>query len=181
MGAPVFTASDFLEAFQNLLPTGPVWPRDADAPASQFIGAMMKTYERLCARDAHLLVDAFPVAPVELLPEWESSLGLPDPCAGPSPTLEQRQRQVNARFIGRGGQSAAYFISVAAALGYTASVSIMTFSPSRFGRAFGLPFGGAQWSYVWQLITPSGPNDPALVCEITRLAPAHTVPLFKFT
>jgi uncharacterized protein YmfQ (DUF2313 family) len=43
-------------------------------------------FERLTARANNLLIDAFPGSTYELLPEWEATLGLPDPCAGEAPT-----------------------------------------------------------------------------------------------
>jgi uncharacterized protein YmfQ (DUF2313 family) len=194
VGAPTYTATDFANEFVALLPVGPMWPRDPDAPMVQFINALTPTYERICARDANLLVDAFPVSPVELLPEWEATLGLPDPCLGEAPTLEQRQQQVAARFIANGGQSQAYFISLASALGYT--ITITQFAPFRLGQPLGQPLYGVAWAHAWQVNAPTfvieyfalGHNqcgDPfaswgstVLQCEIERLAPAHTVVLF---
>jgi uncharacterized protein YmfQ (DUF2313 family) len=197
MGAPTYTAADFAASWLALCPVGPMWPRDVDAPMVQFINALTPTYERICARDANLLVDAFPVAPLELLPEWELTLGLPDPCAGPTPTLQQRQQQVAARFIASGGQSRPYFIQLAANLGYT--VTITEFAPFRAGRPCGQPCYGPPWIFAWQINAPTftvehfvaGHNsagDPltifgnaVLQCEIQRLAPAHTVVLFSYS
>lgn len=196
MGAPTFTAADFAGEFLALLPEGPMWPRDADAPMVQFIGALTPTYERICARDANLLVDAFPVQPVELLSEWEATLGLPDPCAGEVPTLQVRQQQVAARFIANGGQSQAYFVALAAALGYP--ITITQFTAFRCGQTLGQPLNGIGWAYAWQINAPTfvvdyfllGHNecgDPlalwgngVLQCELERLAPAHTVLIFNY-
>lgn len=197
MGAPVRTAADFAEEFLALLPTGPMWPRDPDAPMVQFVTAITPTYARICARDANLLVDAFPVEPVELLPEWETTLGLPDPCAGPSPTLQRRQQQVAARFVATGGQSADYFVSVAAALGYP--ITITQFAPFRVGRdRCGDPLRGPAWAFAWQVNAPTftveyfrvgqdAVGEPlaewgntVLQCELQRLAPGHTTLLFSY-
>jgi uncharacterized protein YmfQ (DUF2313 family) len=54
---------------------------------SQVLYGLAKSYERETARANNLLVDSFPLTTYELLPEWESSLGLPDPCAGVAPIL----------------------------------------------------------------------------------------------
>ncbi|WP_428492171.1 YmfQ family protein [Rhodopila sp.] len=197
MPAPIYTAADFLAGFQALLPTGPVWPRDADAVQTQVALALTGLYPGNAGRAANLLTDAFPVAPVELLPEWESTLGLPDPCAGPAPTLQVRQQQVNARFIAGGGQSVNYFVSVAAALGY--QITITQFTPSRFGQPFGQPFAGEDWAFAWQVNAPtfsithftfgrdtfgepfSSFGNTVLQCELQRLAPAHTTLLFSYS
>jgi uncharacterized protein YmfQ (DUF2313 family) len=196
-----YTDDDFLAGFLNLLPDGPVWPKQPtegeDAPVVvQASRALIKGYTRNAASAQALLQDAFPVAPVMLLPEWEETLGLPDPCAGASPSIQVRQQQVNARFVASGGQTVAYFIKVAASLGY--DITITTFAPSRFGRTFGSPFGGTDWAYAWQVNAPqftierftfgSGFGAPfaswgntVLQCELQRLAPAHTTLLFSYS
>jgi len=198
---PIYTDDDFLAGFLNLLPDGPAWPKapteGGDASVLvQASRALIKGYTRNTASAQGLLADAFPVAPVMLLPEWEATLGLPDPCAGTSPSIQVRQQQVNARFIASGGQSAAYFIKVAASLGY--DITITKFAPSRFGHPFGSPFGGVAWAYAWQVNAPqftidrlafgngfgaafSSWGNTVLQCELQRLAPAHTIVLFSYT
>jgi len=195
MPAPVYTDADYLAAMQALLPRGRAWPREAAAILTKVLGALAPTYTRQGARAVVLLADAFPVAPVELLPEWEATLGLPDPCAGPSPTIQQRQQQVAARFIAGGGQSVEFFVNFAATLGYP--ITITQFAPSRFGQPFGQPLGGEAWAHAWQVNAPTftverfafgrdGFGEPfvmwsnvVLQCEIQRLSPAHTTVLFE--
>jgi uncharacterized protein YmfQ (DUF2313 family) len=163
----------------------------------QALATLMPTYERQAGRAADLLTDIFPPDSVALLPEWEAALGLPDPCAGPNPTIEQRQQQVVARFAGGGGQSIAYFTQFAAALGYP--ITITEFAPARFGATtFGQPFCGPQWANVWQVNQPTFViqnaefghaefGDPfrswgstIVQCELQRLAPAHTLVIFSY-
>ena len=190
-----YSASDFLGAFQALLPVGAVWSRDPSSVQSRTLATLMPTWARLAARDENLLVDAFPATTVELLPEWEATLGLPDPCAGASPTLQERQAQVLARFANSGGQSAAYFIGYAANLGY--AISITQFAPAVAGRLrAGQPCYGRDWAFAWQVNVPGSVvtyfragqsaagepledwNNRVLECELRRIAPAHTVVLF---
>lgn len=195
-----YTDDDFLAGFLNLLPDGPVWPKTpaegSDAPVvAQVSRALIKGYTRNAASGQGLLKDAFPVAPVMLLQEWEATLGLPDPCAGESPSIQVRQQQVAARFVASGGQSRAYFIKVAAALGY--DITITPQAPSRFGRAFGAPFGGTDWAFTWQVNYPQFTITPlafgsqfgqpfatwgntVLQCELNRLKPAHTIIIWNY-
>ncbi|HEY2010521.1 MAG TPA: YmfQ family protein [Rhizomicrobium sp.] len=196
MTAPVFSAADFVSAMQALLPRGRAWPRDAGEVLTQTLNGFAPTFARSAARANALLSDAFPAGTFELLPQWEESLGLPDPCAGQAPTTDTRRAQVVARFTHDGGQSVAYFIDLAAALGYT--ITITQFAPSQFGRVFGSPFGGTPWAHAWQVnaaeFEPSqmtfgqafgGPfafwSNAVLECELRAAAPAHTTLLFSYS
>lgn len=196
MAAPSYSIADFAAALQALFPRGRAWPREPDAVQSVVIAALAPTVQRHHARANQLLVDAFPSSTLELLPEWEETLGLPDPCQGLSPTISQRRAQVVARFAGRGGQSVPYIVAYAANLGY--AITITQFAPSRFGRPFGLPMGGVAWAHAWQVNAPSvtfhqflfgtdafgSPfeffGNAVLQCELQRLAPAQSVLLFSF-
>ena len=108
MLAPNLTSADYLRAFQALMPRGRVWPRDQDAIQTQVLSGLTQIYSRQTGRSNYLLADSFPGTTYELLPEWESTLGLPDPCAGESPTVQQRRAQVVARLASGGGQSGLY-------------------------------------------------------------------------
>lgn len=197
MPAPVFSADDFLSAFQKLMPRGPVWQTDPNSVQAMLERGLVTTWSRLNQSDADLLRDAFPATAVELLPEWESALGLPDPCAGAAPTIEQRQRQVVARLTDRGGLSAARYIALAADLGYT--VTITTFSMSRAGemRAGDL-LAGPEANFTWRVNAPfetinyaragsmrAGDllgtfGNTVLECELTARAPAYTKVNFAY-
>ena len=210
MPAPLFGNTDFTGAILRLLPRGRVWPKapvfldavgtiDPDAPVQvKVMAALAPTYTRSGARAANLLVDAFPATTVELLPEWQSALGLPDPCVGASPLLSQEQGQVVARLTGRGkNQSVAFFINFAATLGYP--ITITQFAPFRAGRsAAGQPLCGSAWANAWQVNAPTFEVDyfaagdaageplatwgsTALQCELQRVAPAHTTLLFQYS
>jgi uncharacterized protein YmfQ (DUF2313 family) len=157
----------------------------------------MPSYVRNNASAAALVVDAFPSTTVELLPEWEQSLGLPDLCEAQPQTLQQRQAAVLARFVGAGGQTISYYTSVAAALGY--AVTITEFPTFRSGLSTsGSPCGDA-YANAWQVSAPtftvsyfrsgaSGSGEPlqtygntALQCTLRRLAPAHTTLIFSYS
>lgn len=200
MAAPQYTAADFAAALQALLPRGQVWQRDPDTAQAATIKALAQVYEQQTQRANQLLDDAFPLTTYELLPEWETTLGLPDPCAfdpvsGASPTVAVRRAQVAARVKAQGGQSAAYFIALALALGYP--ITITHFMPARTGilRA-GSRLNGEGWAHAWQInapafnvvnaaagaVTAGEPlaswNGTVLICEMNALKPAHTYIVF---
>ncbi|EIN02302.1 hypothetical protein WQE_04917 [Paraburkholderia hospita] len=197
MRAPIYTAADFLKAMQGLLPRGRVWPRDSDAVQTKVLSGLAPSYERSAARANYLLVDAFPATTYELLPEWESTLGLPDPCAGVAPSIAQRQAQVVARFVSIGGPTIQSLTKFAANLGYT--VTINQFMEARAGQTrAGDPCNGTAWSFAWQVTAPlntvtyaqagaAAAGDPltswgnsVLECEMKAVMPAHTIPIFTY-
>lgn len=136
-------------------------------------------------------VEAFPPTSVELLPDWEEVLGLPDPCLGANPVTAARQAAVAARLAATGGQSVPYYEALATNLG--ASISVTEYAPWRWGvDALWAPWRNATWAYVWLVTLNQGAafdfewgvsaywepfwqiaNGP-VQCEIQRLAPAHT-------
>lgn len=196
MLAPFFSNSDFLAAFQKLLPRGYAWPRDSDAVMTKFWSSMAPVYARQSQDSSNLLLDSPVFQLNQMLPEWEQTLGLPDPCAGASPSLAQRVAQVVAKLSIPGGQSVQYFIDLAETLGYP-GVTITEYSPAAAGRArCGDPCGGAPWAHVWLVTAPTLPvfyaecgisrcGDPLydlvgdeLKCTINRYAPAHTIVLY---
>lgn len=196
--APAYTAADYLSALQSLLPRGHAWPRAPDAVQTSALAGLTPIYARQNLRANHLLVDGFPTTTVELLPEWEATLGLPDPCAGPAPTLQGRRAQVVARFTATGGQSISYMKSFALSLGY--AIDITQFIPARAGilRA-GLPLCGNAFAHAWRVSTPlnssfafragmsmageplSSIGNAVLECELRKIAPAHTVVFFTYS
>lgn len=198
MSAPLYSAADYLAALQALMPRGRVWPRDTDAVQTRALSGLAPSYARQNARSNQLLVDAFPATTFELLPEWEETLGLPDPCAGPSPTIYARRAQVVARIQALGGQSVAYFIAYALALGYV--VTVTEFVPARIGLArAGQPLNGDAWAHAWQInaslhtvvraqvgIAVAGEplaywSNSVLECQLREVMPAHTVLIFSYT
>jgi uncharacterized protein YmfQ (DUF2313 family) len=196
MPAPQFSVDDYTSALQALLPRGRAWPRDTDAVQTQAIRGMAEAFERSGARGSQLLVESFPSTAYELLGEWESTLGLPG-IYGTSPTeTGDRQAQVVSALTDTGGQSVAYFVQLAARLGYT--ITITQFRPYRVGDPVGGPIYGVAWAFAWQVNAASNTVDDssvessvedvlatwsnvALQSIFEKFKPAHTVPIFSFS
>jgi len=192
MAGPLYSADDYKAALLTLLPRGRVWPKDPDVAQNAVMGGLAETFARLDGRAQSLLVDAFPPTTLELLPEWEASLGLPDPCEGPDQVLQQRRTQVVYRLVNTGGQSVAYFIGVLSRLGYE-NATITQFAPFRADvDCADRPLYGETWWSVWQINLPdlrvfefcadiSAADEPlisiandSVFCVIDQTKPAHT-------
>lgn len=186
------TSTDYYDLLLSLRPTGPAWPQDDD-----FLRAIADSLTRAHQRSLTLVEEADPRTTVELLAAWERNAGLPDPCSGPAETLRGRRAVLVQRLTSRGGQSRAFYIALAEALGYR--IRIFEYQPARAGVACaGDPMYGQDWSFVWRIHAPSttiayaragqmAAGEPLaswgntlLQCVIARTAPAHTLPIFSF-
>jgi uncharacterized protein YmfQ (DUF2313 family) len=195
---PTNTPEDYLAQFQKLLPRGRVWHRGWGWVQDADLLTLMPTWARLQTSLNGLIAAIFPCTPSPaMLPEWEATLGLPDPCIGPLDTIQARQSAVCAKFVGRGGQSLDYFIRLANSLGYDAE--IVQYAPFRVGfNRCGDPLYGESWAYAWSIIVQptsvvyfrtgvSAAGEPLrswgdkiLECLIRANAPAHTTPIFQY-
>jgi len=196
MSAPVFATQDYAHALQALMPPGRVWPRDTDSLQAKVLASFAPSFQRSGQAGLDLLVNAFPATALDLLPEWEATLGLPDPCAGESPTLQGRRQQVVARLAGSGGQSIPFFVAYAKLLGYAATVK--QYAPFRCGQSHaGDPLAGQDWAFTWAVDIPlqsityfragvsacgdaleNWGND-VLECELQAIKPAQSILLIQ--
>lgn len=134
-----------------------------------------KTFERSDGAGMAILAGSVPGSPLSgFLPEWEATLGLPDPCLGTAPTFAQRFAQVGARFVAIGGSSRANLIAFAAALGFT--ITVTAYSATHPGPT-GYGFSGTQWNFVLGIAvtaSSSGLDNSVLECELNAIKPAET-------
>lgn len=195
--APDFDQDSLAGILMAMLPRGPIWRRTAPVLSSVFLGlAALPAAFHARARN-FLEVEAFPPSAVELLGDWESALGLPDECVGAGGTTVERQLSVSQRMTEQGGQSPAYYVAVAAALGY--AVTIEECRPFRVGiSSCADPIRGEAWAHAWIVRAPavtvtefqvgiSSCADPLrswgnerLECALSRIKPAHTVLIFAY-
>ena len=170
-----------------LLPRGRVWSRDPTTTQNKALAGLAPTYAQQTARASNLLVDAFPSTAVELLPEWEATLGLPSVAAGPAPSILARQTLVAARFIGAGGQTISAFKRYAGMLGF--DISIVGQAPFRCGQSWcGQSLGGQEQMFGWT-VTASAATATAfgdygiavLESELLRIVPPYSVLNFNIT
>lgn len=190
---------EYLSQLQALLPQGPAWPREPDALITRLLDGFAEEFARIDARADQLIDEADPRTTYELLADWERVAGLPGHCAAlaaVSLTVEQRRAALVTKLTERGGQSRAYFIALAARLGFT--VTITEFSEWTFDSDDDTPFYGVEWNFAWQVNAPlntvgewtfdSDDDTPfawwgnaLLECALNEDKPAHTVALFAYT
>jgi uncharacterized protein YmfQ (DUF2313 family) len=119
------SGSDYTEAFLALLPQGQAWPKHApDSVLAQGVAGLCDYWGFVDGRAADLLErESDPRLTIELLPDWERNWGLPDPCYTAPQTIDERQLALVMRMTMQGAQSRAFFIDVAAMIGYHITIS----------------------------------------------------------
>jgi uncharacterized protein YmfQ (DUF2313 family) len=161
-----FTGEDMTQVLADLLPAGPVWPRDPDTTLMKTMAGLAEEFTRLLSRDCDLLTESYPGTATETITDWERVCGLPDDCTGPLETLQERRQAVLGKLASRGGQSREYFINGAAYLGFEV-VGITEFRPliadegragaqchfQSLGRPDPKDVRDRDWWYVWEITT----------------------------
>lgn len=192
------TAAEYREQLKALLPPGQAFPRDPGTTLHDLLDGMSLELARVDDRARALPQEVNPNTTLELLTDWERVAGLPDKCSGTlEETLQGRRNALLAKLTSTGGQSADYFIQLAASLGY--AVTIEVFRPFRAGRSVaGDVLSNGAWAFAWRIHAPDVTVIPfraglsvagerlrvwgsdTLECKIRQLAPAHTIPIFAY-
>jgi uncharacterized protein YmfQ (DUF2313 family) len=185
----------YRQLLTGLLPQGDAWSREPGSVLGRLLEGFGAEPARAHNRLLDLLDEADPRTTLELLPEWERFAGLPDPCSGLAPSLAGRREQLTAKVTQRGGQTPAYFIGLAASLGFV--VTITEFPAFDCGSDCDAAVNGPAWLFAWQVNAPETTisemgcesfcdeplrhwgNEP-LECALSRLKPAHTHVMFAY-
>ncbi|MFA7135601.1 MAG: putative phage tail protein [Bacteroidales bacterium] len=160
---------------------------------SKIIGKILMAFavelEKFEERVTALRQEAIPGLSRELLPEWETDLGLPDTCSPLAGTMEERARIAHAKYTGNYyGQNKEFFIEYAASLGanisikeYSGTGSIFRVSVNRVSR---MPITGIDGSRLWSrqakyrwtvtVLSLDNVSLDYLKCRFNQLKPAHT-------
>lgn len=191
------SAEAYARQLKELLPSGAAWRRDGEAVVSKVLLAIADALARLDARAKNLMDEFDPRTTLELLPDWERVFDLPDPCVTSTQTIQQRRNAIVAKMTNVGGQSRAYFIALAAALGY--EITITEFRPFKAGRSrAGDALTNGDWVFAWRVNAPEATifsfragqsaagerlrtwGNQELECAIAAKKPAHTHVIFAY-
>jgi uncharacterized protein YmfQ (DUF2313 family) len=118
------SGQDYAQQFLALLPDGQAWPRNPVSTLVQTCEGLNDYWGFVDGRAADLLeIESDPRLTTELLPDWERNWGLPDPCVTAPQSMAARRTALVLKMTMLGGQSREFYIAVAAALGYTITIS----------------------------------------------------------
>ena len=187
--------TDYRDALIALLPQGDAWPTDADSELGLLLTGLAEEFARIDRRAGDLLNESHPSQTFELFDEWEAEYALPDTCTS-DPSFQERRFDLVQRYRQLGGQSRPFFIEMAAALGYT--ITITEYQERTFGMDHGTDYGGTDWNWVWQVnaaqtnYAERSMGDPfgeyyrewgneRLECALNRLLHAHRYLIFSYS
>jgi uncharacterized protein YmfQ (DUF2313 family) len=137
------------EALLQQMPRGRAWPRDPESNLSQYVkGFAQRLVDAELSAD-QLLLEMRPETTVQLLPEWEEYLGLPE-CAVPNQTFESRRAAVVEKYHRKGGLQTWQIEALALALGFT--VEVREHFPHHVQRTVLYPIWPNRWRYTLEVV-----------------------------
>ena len=146
-----------------------------------------------------LLLEMDPRTASATLGDWERVYGLPESCiclAGVTQSITERRAALVAKEAMQGGQNSAFYITLAANLGYAITITEWRPYTTEMDTEYGVT--DEPWQFVWQVnsalntvrdMTTNDDTEMAtavwgntlLECTISRYKPAHTYVIFAYS
>lgn len=192
-------SDQYIRMLLSLFPKGKAWSQSLASVFYKLCDSMSQELVRLDTRArVNMINEALPDTTFEMIADWERVVGLPDSCTDLlADTLPLRRVDVVRKLRDRGGQSAAFFIALAADFGYT--VTIQDKLPARCGiMRCGDRCYGEDWTFHWIVDSPAvitqvfqcgvsrcGDRlrvfrNATLECVINQKKPSHTKVHFTY-
>lgn len=189
----------YVDTLKQLMPKGIAWTRSIGSIFHQLFQAMAEEMARFDSRiSVDLINEMDPRTCLEMLDDWERIVGLPDACqTSLSVGVTLRRIDVLRKLVSKGSQSRQFFIDLAAAFGYT--ITITEIRPFRSGmNVSGDRCYDVDWWHHWVVnsstrvtsyfLSGSSHSGDALKnwangtleCVIQAVKPAHTVVHFTY-
>lgn len=202
MAVDALEVQEVARGIQSLLPPGRAFRVHAGSTFQALLEGLAAEPCRVQGRGRDLLREADPYRTVELLVDWETTVGLPNACIGEPETQTLRRAALVAKLRDQGGASVPFLIEIAQdVLGYT-NVTVTEYVAAQVGVfRVGQRLTNGPWLFAFTVgadeIRPdfftaseSAAGEPltAATNQIVQcllgwdgLAPGHTVPLFEFS
>jgi uncharacterized protein YmfQ (DUF2313 family) len=146
-----------------------------------------------------LLEEADPRTTAALLPDWERNYGLPEPevvALGITLSFQERRAALVTKVVMQGGQRPAFFIALAASLGY--AITITQCHPQTTEDDTEYAVRDEPYRFIWYVNAPTATvrdlsseddsematavwGNELLEATINRYKPAHTYVLFAYS
>ncbi len=189
------TASDYAQTLAQLLPPGQAFSQEPGSIYGQLLNGVAEELARIDARGGQLIEEAFPDTTNEMFSSWLAMVGVPDVCSDVAVTVTDERAQLIQKLTAQSGQTPAFYVLLAASLGYTARV--LEFKEFVAGSYAGDPLYDVSWRHAFSLVVSGGANQARagltragarirdfaadlLYCVLQRSKPAQTVAFVGF-
>lgn len=191
------TTEQYRDQLLALCPPGAALPTDPESVWGLLLLVLAVEFGRVDERAEDLLGEADPRTALEMLEDWERVCGLPGNCGQDAETIQERREACALVLAAQGGQSAAYYVELAATLGVP--VTVEEVRPFRAGIAVaGDALTNGDWAYAWRVRAPETTvryftaggaaagdalakwGNERLECYLSQYAPAHTIIIFAY-
>ncbi|HSH71533.1 MAG TPA: putative phage tail protein [Methylophilaceae bacterium] len=187
--------SQHLDLLKLLLPPESYDPQGKNLGIE--LNAEANALDLAAGKAAQLLLEMFAASTSSMLSDWERVYGLPESCLiGIAQSFSARRFALVSKIMSEGGTSRAYYIRLAAALGFT--ITITEFREHTVEDNVEHPVYDQPWEYAWQvnsalntiyeMTVEDSVEDPLqswgnelLECYLSRLKPANTVVIFAYS
>lgn len=188
--------ANYKTLLKKLLPRGRLWTVIPSGTLDRLLDGLATELARVDDRAVTVLSETDPRNASELLPDWETELGLPGDCQELESTTAGRQAAVFAKLTKTRSQNKQSFVDIAASLGYEITVDdIIEYNPFVAGSLAGGLLTNGPWLFAFAVRLPelnltifkagsrAGERlvvfgDEQLECLLRAHKPAHTQILF---
>lgn len=114
-----------ISAIVRHLPLGPAWRmfRAASARGARLLAALAASYDDMSAALSRLVRESDPRTTEDMITEWETAVGLPDPCLPTAATLAERRAWVMWRLTKKRWNTAEDWFDLAALFGLEIAIT----------------------------------------------------------
>lgn len=149
------SVEEWHNALLQLMPRGKVWPRNPDSDLSKYVfGFAQRLVDAEVSAD-QLYLEMRPETTVQLLPEWESYLGLPE-CNIKNQSFESRRAAVVEKYHRKGGLQTWQIKAMALALGFV--VEVNEHFPHHVLRSVMYPIWPNRWRHTLEVVVYGMPD-----------------------
>jgi uncharacterized protein YmfQ (DUF2313 family) len=172
----------YRKTLHQLLPPGRAYPVDEGTELDDLLGGLSREMLREEKRLWIAWYEGDPRKTVYLVERWEELLGLPG-CDDTADTPAERRAAIRAKIAAQHSGTSAFFISLAATMGYTITITMGYTLAARCGaaRCGAARSSGLGTVFRWIVYGTSGTNDAALECLFEEIRPAHTEVAFMWS
>lgn len=172
----------YKKTLHQLLPPGRGYPVDDGTELDDLLGGLSREMLREEKRTWLAWYESDPQKTVYLVDRWETLCGLPG-CIDTADTPAERRDAIQGKIAAQHSGTPAFFISLAATMGYTITITMGFTLASRCGvaRCGAARSTGLGTLFRWLVNGTSGTNDAALECLFEEIKPAHTEVAFVWS